>query len=457
MPSPSRRTSLVVTAMVLVGAGAPLLLYWLLLLEIPTVEPQEAKRLLGQERPAAALVDVRTPQQFAAGHIEGAVNWPLEKLRAAASPNQVPAELRGKTLLMLCDVGMASRLAVWRLGRLGVPGAINVRGGIQEWMRSAPQREGRGWDRWRTPGGLGSFPFRESPPVEQALAVLSYFFFKPIYMLLSLVIVALLWKSRADDLAALRWGILAFFIGETACGINYFICKETSYFWDYLHAAGMLVCFAFLAYALLEAVDRRILGLSDPERRCAAVRLCGACVKSADVPCGLQRSFYLLIPALMIVTMMIPTADWRDNSYNTLIFGEPYNYGHLRVFQQYENWYCPAAALLMFAASLAILLCKRRDPIGPAKIAFAAGIGPLGFGMFRMLLGAAYDGNRVWVLFWEEATELLMCVGICCLLWIFRRGLFPGFDPWLRSVIASLGLETKPPEAAQEESAAAES
>ena len=149
------------------------------------------------------------------------------------------------------------------------------------------------------------------------------------------------------------------------------------------------------------------------------------------MPCGLQRAFYLFIPALMIVAMMIPTADWHDNSYNTLIFGEPYNYGHLRVFQQLENWYCPAAAVVMFGASLAILLFKRRDPIGPAKIAFAAGFGPLGFGMLRMLLGAAYDGNRVWVLFWEEATELLMTFGICCLLWIFRQRAVSG----LRSMV----------------------
>ncbi len=349
--------------------------------------PEEAKRLLVARGPAAVLVDVRTPQRFSAGHIEGAVNWPLEKIRAAGSPDQLPAELRGKTLLMLCDVGMSSRLAVWHLDRLGVPGAINVRGGIQEWMRSAPEPEGRGWDRWRTTGGLGSFPFRESPRIEQALAVLAYFFIKSIYMTLSLVIVVLLWRSTAVDLAAVRWGILAFFIGETACWVNYFACKETSYSWDYLHAAGMFVCFGFLAYAVLEGIDRRILGLTDPERRCAAVRLCGACVKSAPVPCGLKCAFYLFIPALMIVAMMIPTADWRDNSYNTLIFGEPYNYGHLRVFQQLEDWYCPAAAVVMFGASLAILLFKRRDPIGPAKIAFAAGFGPLGFGMLRHAAG----------------------------------------------------------------------
>ena len=364
---------MVVAILVLVGTGLPLILYWLFFGGIPTVLPDEAKRMLS-ENAAAVLVDVRTPEQFAAGHIEAAVNWPLGEIRQTSIPAEVPANLRNKTLLTLCDVGMASRLAAWHLRQIGVERAMNVRGGIQEWMRSAPETEGRGWDRWRTPSRMGSFPFRNSPPIEQGIAVLSYFFIKPIYMLLSLVVVAVLWKSTAADLVALRWGMISFFLGEAACAVSYFGYKETSYLWEYLHGAGMAVSFGFITYAVLEAVDERILGLSDPQRRCAAVRLCGACIKQTDVPCGLQRSFYLLIPALMVVAMMVPTADWHDTSYNTVIFGQPYNYGHLRVEQQYENWYCPAAALVMLGASLAILLLKRRrrsgrprSPLPPAS------------------------------------------------------------------------------------------
>ena len=392
---------MVVAVLVLVGTGLPLVLYWLFFGVVPTVVPDEAKRLLRENADSTVLVDVRTAKAFSAGHIEGAINWPLQEIRRATTAAEAPANFRDKTLLLLCDVSMASRLATWHLRQIGVDKATNVRGGVQEWMRSAPEPEGRGWDRWRTPKGLGSFPFRDSPLIEQAIAVLSYFFLKPIYMLLSLVIVAVLWKSRSADLVALRWGMIAFFLGESACAVNYFGYKETSYLWEYLHGAGMLVSFGFIAYAVLEAIDARILGLSDPKWRCAATRLCGACIKQTNVPCGLQRSFYLLIPALMVIAMMIPTADWHDNTYNTIIFRQPYNYGHLHVEQLFENWYCPAAALLMFAVSLAILLLKR-DAIESAKIAFAAGIGPLGFGMLRMILGAAYDQNRVWFLFWRK-------------------------------------------------------
>jgi len=207
--------------------------------------------------------------------------------------------------------------------------------------------------------------------------------------------------------------------------LNYFLFKETSYLSEYLHSYGMLLCFGFMAYAVLEGVDARILKLSDPQQRCAASGLCGSCIKYADVPCGLKRMFYLLIPALILLALMLPAADWQNNSYNTIIFGKYYNYAHLWIYQLYENWFCAAATVLMLGISLLILCVKKENAIFWAKIAFAAGIGPLGFGMLRMIIGGAYDRNRVWYLFWEETTELLLITSICLILWIFRRGLFP--------------------------------
>jgi rhodanese-related sulfurtransferase len=414
-------------AVVLLGTAAtaiPIVIAAVLLSSVPTVTPEAAKEMLQSHGTPAALVDVRNPERFVAGHLEGAVNWPLHEI-AAGGPGRMPPALRDKTLLLVCDVGWASAQAAWELRNTPYLHALNVRGGIQEWMRSAPQRT-----------GAANFPFRESPVWQQALAVLSYFIIKPIYMLLTLVVVAILWKCSAADLTALRWGMIAFFLGETACAVNYFGYKETSYLWEYLHSAGMFVSFGFLAYAILEALDDRLLGLSDPQRPCAALRLCGACAKHAAVPCGLKRTFYVLIPAVMVVAMMIPTADWRDTFYNMTIFGQPYNYGHLRVFQMVENWYCPAAGVVLLAASLVLmLLTPRNGSLHAAKIALAAGLGPLGFGLLRMLLGAAYDQNRVWVLFWEEATELLMVVGTLALLWIFRRGLFRREDLWFRELL----------------------
>ena len=185
----------------------------------------------------------------------------------------------------------------------------------------------------------------------------------------------------------------------------------------------MLLCFSFVTFAICEGLDGRLLHVTHPHRRCAALGLCGVCIKHQDVPCGLQRTFYLLIPALIAVSLMLPLADWQDNAYNTWVFGQLYNYAHLRVYQQFENWYCGAAAIGLLTISLAILAVRGHSGMIWAKITLAGGVGALGFGMFRMILGGAYDQHRVWYLVWEESTEFLFILGILGVLMIFRRGL----------------------------------
>jgi rhodanese-related sulfurtransferase len=435
-----------VVALVVLGSAAPIIAYWAMFGRVATVTPAEAKHHLRRPDSGASLVDVRPEEEFAAGHIDGALSWPLPEILAVRGADELPAWCRGRSLLLLCRVGLDSRLAARHLQHRDVPRVCRVRGGIQEWIRSAaieqpprppptdgrirewleqaPAPEGAAFDRWRV--GLDQvveLPFRRSPIAEQVAAVVAYFVLKPIYMLLALVWAARLWNRRSGDLVALRWGMLFFFLGEAACAVNYFGYRETSYLWDYLHGQGMLLSFAFVTYAVLDGFDRRVLGLSALERRCAALPLCGACVKFGQQSCGLRRMFHLIIPALMVVALMLPTADWQDTSYNTLIFGSVYNYAHLRVQQQYENVVCAVAALVLLGASLLALVQQPGHTFGLAKATFAGGVGALGFGMFRLLLGAAFDQNRVWFLFWEETTELVFIVGVGVVLGIFRRSL----------------------------------
>ncbi len=438
----------IVAGIIAAGGAIPLICYVLFFGSVAILTPQQAKEMLRRQPADTMLVDVRRPEEFSAGHIDGAVNWPLDAVLDTDGLDKIPLQYRDTKLLFICNVGIDSCLAARHISALGKDRVFNVRGGIQEWIRSlavvqsaptvvnqgmlqdllsnVPAPQGGLFDRWRiAPDKVVELPFRQSPLGEQAAAVISFFLIKPIYEILSLAMIILLWKSRSPDLAALRWAMIFFFLGENACALNYFLFKETSYISEYLHSYGMLLCFAFAAYALLEGIDRRILKLSDPDQRCAAIGLCGSCIKYADVPCGLRQVFYLLIPALIALAFILPAADWQDNAYNTVIFGRYYNYAHLRIYQLYENWFCAEAAMLMLGISLLILCLKRENPIGAAKIAFAAGIGPLGFGMLRMILAGAYDQNRVWYLFWEESTELLFIASICFILWFFRRGLFP--------------------------------
>jgi rhodanese-related sulfurtransferase len=441
-----RGRGMIVALLILLGGAIPLIAYAVVFGLLPTATPQEAKVMLLGEEGSNVLVDVRSPEIFAERHLDGAINWPVSEISAAKGPGDIPPQFREKTLLLICDVGWKSSRAVEHLATVGQPRVCQVRGGIQEWihaftaerveiesegdspadMWSAKSIAPKGglYDRFRVAGGgIEELPFRVSPPVEQMLAVVAFFFFKPIYELLSLAVIVLLWKSREPDLTALRWGMIFFFLGENACAVNYFAFKETSYLAEYLHSYGMLLCFAFVVYAFLEGFDRRVLFFGDAQQRCAAHALCAKCSKSDAGVCGLVQMFRALIPGLTIAAFMLPCADWHNTANNTVVFGRIYNYAHLWIYQVYENWFCGLGAAAMLAISLLLVCVKKENAVAWAKIAFAAGIGPFVFGGLRMILGSAYDRNRVWFLFWEETTELLFLIFICCLLCIFREAL----------------------------------
>jgi len=147
--------------------------------------------------------------------------------------------------------------------------------------------------------------------------------------------------------------------------------------------------------------------------------LCGQCIKYADVPCGLHRVFLLLAPACIVLALMPLGADCSWPPTIPRRSERCINYSHPVVYQYFELLYCPAVAVAMLGVSLGILLLKRNDPLPAAKLAFAAGVGPMGFALFRMLVTGPYGQNLVWRNFWEEATELLFIVGVCYVLWLF--------------------------------------
>ena len=188
----------------------------------------------------------------------------------------------------------------------------------------------------------------------------------------------------------------------------------------------MVLCFALTTYAMLEAADRRFIQFSDSSKHCAALGLCRRCIKHADVPCGLQRCFLLLMPALLIVALMPFTAAPSAVSYNTRILGIAYNYSHAIVHQIYEIRFCPAVAFLLLTVALIVLALGRKEPVAKSKVFFAAGIGSLGFGFFRLILFGIYRDNLVWFDFWEEITEILFVVAVGVVLWIFWKPLRAG-------------------------------
>ncbi len=78
-----------------------------------TVDPQKARALI---KSGALLVDVRTPEEFAAGHAKNARNIPLDRL------SQQLAELKGlgKPVVLVCASGARSGRATSLLRQQGI-------------------------------------------------------------------------------------------------------------------------------------------------------------------------------------------------------------------------------------------------------------------------------------------------------------------------------------------------
>ena len=71
------------------------------------------------------LLDVRTPEEFSRGHIPGAVNIPVDKLRSRLE--ELP---RGKQIAAYCQVGQRGYVATRILLQAGFP-AVNIGGGYK--------------------------------------------------------------------------------------------------------------------------------------------------------------------------------------------------------------------------------------------------------------------------------------------------------------------------------------
>ncbi|TBH20091.1 rhodanese-like domain-containing protein [Thermus thermamylovorans] len=86
------------------------------------VGPEELYRAVGSE---ALIVDVRTPQEFFAGHVPGAVNYPLEGIATWA--DRLPKD---RPVYVYCRSGNRSRQAVEYLARRGYTNLYHVQGGV---------------------------------------------------------------------------------------------------------------------------------------------------------------------------------------------------------------------------------------------------------------------------------------------------------------------------------------
>ncbi|WP_066687542.1 rhodanese-like domain-containing protein [Christensenella intestinihominis] len=92
------------------------------------INAEEAKEMMDVES-GVVVVDVRTPEEYAEKHIEGAVNIPNEAI--SDTPPEALADKDAK-LIVYCRTGVRSKQASDKLVNLGYTNVYDM-GGINDW------------------------------------------------------------------------------------------------------------------------------------------------------------------------------------------------------------------------------------------------------------------------------------------------------------------------------------
>lgn len=93
------------------------------------MEPEELRDHL-ESGTDVVVIDVRSAEEFSAGHVEGAINVPAEKLADHAS--RLPADAM---IVTVCNFGGARSCgAAEQLRTLGYRNALPLRGGARGWL-----------------------------------------------------------------------------------------------------------------------------------------------------------------------------------------------------------------------------------------------------------------------------------------------------------------------------------
>jgi rhodanese-related sulfurtransferase len=81
------------------------------------------------------VIDVREPQEYASGHVPGAINMPLSSFDPAALPKG------GKPVVLICQAGGRSRTALNKARTMGRQDVRHYAGGTNGWRAAGGEVE----------------------------------------------------------------------------------------------------------------------------------------------------------------------------------------------------------------------------------------------------------------------------------------------------------------------------
>ena len=107
--------------------------------DAPQMAPQELVARMAAEAPPVVL-DVRTPQEYAAGHVPGAINMPH---KAMADRLAEVLGFRDREVVLYCERGKRSDMAGAVLREAGFASVSHLQGHMVEWRhQQLPENRG---------------------------------------------------------------------------------------------------------------------------------------------------------------------------------------------------------------------------------------------------------------------------------------------------------------------------
>jgi rhodanese-related sulfurtransferase len=103
--------------------------------ELPQITAAMLKQKMDRRDQDYLLVDVRSPEEYQAAKIPGALSIPETEIQAGQGIERVKRLLHGRQLFVYCTSGYRSAKALMRLQEAGVSG-IQLQGGLEEWGRA---------------------------------------------------------------------------------------------------------------------------------------------------------------------------------------------------------------------------------------------------------------------------------------------------------------------------------
>lgn len=98
---------------------------------VMSLDPHQAVKLINAD---AVVIDLRSNEAFARGHIVNAKNIPFDELTASGDALD---KFKSRPIVAVCDAGVTATRAVDKLRKSGLENVFGLRGGIAAWTQAS--------------------------------------------------------------------------------------------------------------------------------------------------------------------------------------------------------------------------------------------------------------------------------------------------------------------------------